>query len=119
MNAAALQAPNPHWTVEQGRGPNPHWLLRFHPTPDGVKNPDGTTTFTVSFPALQMTDWVSEPETAAKAIARELNAHASLVTLAQRTRDVMRGFSAEAGDEAAMFADDIDAVLDRIGKDGA
>jgi hypothetical protein len=65
-----------HWTAEETRK---GWGIRYNPTPGGVKNANGTTSFSLSFIALELTDMVSETEAAAKSIARELNCHADLV----------------------------------------
>lgn len=62
-----------HWTVEKNNNYSPPWVLRFDPTPGGRKNADGTTTISVSFPALQITDWVADPETSLAGAARALN----------------------------------------------
>jgi hypothetical protein len=60
-----------HWTVEENKNYDPPWVLRY--APGSRKNPDGSTTISVSFPALQATDWVAEPETALVPIATALN----------------------------------------------
>jgi len=66
-----------HWTAEETlQG----WGIRYNPTPGGVKKADGTTSFSLSFIALELTDMVSDAETAAKAISHELNVYADLLT---------------------------------------
>jgi hypothetical protein len=63
-----------HWTVEHDPV---GWVLRYHPK--SHKNDDGSTTYSVNFPALQLTEWVAEPEAVANDIARDLNCHDDLV----------------------------------------
>jgi len=66
-----------HWTAEEGqRG----WRIRYDPTPGGRKNADGSTSYSLTFPVLELTEYVSEPERAATEIARELNTHAELLS---------------------------------------
>lgn len=65
-----------HWTAEETRK---GWGIRYNPTPGGVKNANGTTSFSLSFVALELTDMVSEAEDAAKSIARELNSYADIL----------------------------------------
>lgn len=62
-----------HWTVEENNNYDPPWVIRYDPMPGGTKNEDGTTTISVTFPALHVTGWVSEPETALGQIATALN----------------------------------------------
>lgn len=64
------------WTAEQTRN---GWGLRYNPTPGGKLNADGTRSFSLSFIAIELTDMVGEPETAARDLARELNAFPSVV----------------------------------------
>ncbi|WEX10308.1 hypothetical protein [Chelativorans sp. AA-79] len=68
------EQPKVHWTAEENGNYNPPWVLRYDPTPGGIRNEDGTTTHQVTFPALQITDWVAEKEKAAQGLARQLNA---------------------------------------------
>lgn len=48
-------------------------VIYYDPTPGGKKNEDGTTTYSMVFPALAFTEWVSEPEKAAEKIVEVLN----------------------------------------------
>lgn len=57
----------------------PMWVLRYDPTPGGRKNENGSTSYSMTFPALQVTSWVGEPEKAANEIAGMLNSHEALV----------------------------------------
>ena len=73
----------PNWTAERNpnfrNGTDAAWVLRYSPNPGGTKNPDGSTTIALSFPALQITDYVSDPEDTANELAAALNAHDELV----------------------------------------
>lgn len=51
------------------------WIIRAHPNPGGVKNADGTTSFSLNFPALVATDCLSEPQDILELIAEILNEH--------------------------------------------
>ncbi|MEP0149973.1 hypothetical protein [Roseibium sp.] len=67
-----------HWTAEANANyrddPLSGWVIRYNPTPGGKKNEDGSLTHTMTFPALALTGWVSDPEQAARDIAKALNA---------------------------------------------
>jgi hypothetical protein len=66
-----------HWKVEQSsyRMPRDHKpvVILYDPTPGGKKNDDGTTTYSLRFPAIALTEWVKDPENAAQEIADALN----------------------------------------------
>ena len=64
-----------HWTAEQTRK---GWGIRYDPTPGGKKNADGTTSYSLSFIALELTDMVGEPHKAAEDIATSLNRDAAV-----------------------------------------
>ena len=69
-----------HWSAEDNANYKPcSWVLRYDPTPGGKKNPDGSKSFSMNFPALQLTDWVGEPEKIAPKLAVTLNLHDPLV----------------------------------------
>lgn len=75
---------NKHWTAEQNNnyigGRLSGWIIRYDPTPDGgEKRADGSTVFSLNFPAFALTDIVSNPEAVAQLIAAELNSHANLL----------------------------------------
>lgn len=53
--------------------------LHYDPTPGGRRNDDGTTSYSLVFPALLLTDIVSDQENVAQKIADELNAFPALV----------------------------------------
>jgi hypothetical protein len=60
-----------HWTAERT---NTGWGLRYNPTPGGVKNAGGSTSYSLSFIALLLTDMVGDPERVAHELAKDLNA---------------------------------------------
>lgn len=61
------------WTAEENGNYDPPWVIRYNPTPGGKKNANGSTTYSLMFPALQVTEWVGDPEQSAKDIANALN----------------------------------------------
>lgn len=92
-----------HWTAEETRK---GWGIRYNPTPGGVKKADGTTSFSLSFIALELADMVSEAETAVKAIAHELNCHADLL---EALREMVRWNVKRGGeDDLPLPADEQD-----------
>lgn len=95
-----------HWTPEETRA---GWGIRYSPTPGGILKPDGSRTYSLSFIALEITDMVSEPESAATAIARELNAHGQLV---EALKAVSRKMD-KHGDPDTALHDMIDAALQK------
>lgn len=72
-----------HWRVQDSsyRMPRDHKpvVLYYDPTPGGRKNDDGTTTISLNFPALLITEWVNRPEEIGRQTAAELNAFPRLV----------------------------------------
>gem|GEM_PF-6002318 len=62
-----------YWTAEENNNFDPPFALRYDPTPGGIRNSDGTTTFTCSAPMLRATEWLGEPMKALEAIANALN----------------------------------------------
>lgn len=75
-----------HWTAEQTAHPhakNDRWAIIYDPTPGGRDNGDGTRSYSLRFPALLISDLVSEPEKAAQEMAELLN----LGEAAMRGRD--------------------------------
>lgn len=60
-----------YWTVERNGSYDPPWILRYDPTPGGEKR-EGYTVFSLSFPVLQATDWVENPEDFLSKVADEL-----------------------------------------------
>jgi hypothetical protein len=68
-----MSTPLPQWTVENNQNYTPPWVLRYDPSPGGKKNADGSTTYSVNFPALQVTDWVGDPEESLAGVALALN----------------------------------------------
>ena len=65
------------WTAERtahrGAEGSDGWALVYDPLPGGRKNADGTTTFSMRFPALFISEYVAEPELVARQIADALN----------------------------------------------
>lgn len=98
-----------HWSAEQnGNYERPGlsgWVIRYDPTPGGTKNADGSTSYSMNFPALALIDWVGEPEKVAGEIATALNAHDDLVAALREAESFMAGFE---GDE---LQEGIDAKL--------
>lgn len=71
-----------HWTAEQTAHPdakNDRWAIVYDPTPGGRDNGDGKKSFSMRFPALLISDCVSDPEASALVIASELNAYPELL----------------------------------------
>ena len=72
-----------HWSAEH----NPNyqsrklsgWIIRYDPTPDGKVNADGSTSYSLNFPALALTDIVADPEKQAVKIAAILECHEEVV----------------------------------------
>jgi len=65
-----------HWTAEQTAHPDAkadRWAIIYDPTPGGRDNGDGTRSYGLRFPALLISDWVSDPEQVARQIAEKLN----------------------------------------------
>ncbi|KTQ96808.1 hypothetical protein NS226_06760 [Aureimonas ureilytica] len=68
-----------HWTaqVNANFADEDHMaghIITYNPTPGGRKNPDGTTSLSLIFPALIVTNYVGDPAKAAQDIAAALNA---------------------------------------------
>lgn len=92
-----------HWRVNGTaytfpRGHKPVALL-YDPTPGGKRNEEtGTTTYSLVFPALLLTDIVSDQQQVAEKIALELNSHDMLV---KALRDALCELTACANQLAA------------------
>lgn len=67
--------------------------LVYDPTPGGRENADGSTTYSVRFPALILTEYVSDPETIAAKLAVELNAFAEMLEALKDTLGTLRSAS--------------------------
>jgi hypothetical protein len=65
-----------HWNAELHRG---KWTIFYDPTPGGKLDENGSRSFGLVFPALQATEFVSEPEEAIPAIVNDLNTYDELV----------------------------------------
>ena len=90
-----------HWTVEEngnykssprsraardGAGLS-GIILRYNPKPNPPRGEqDRPTSYSLNFPALALTDWVSQPALAAGQIARALNSHGPMVEALKRAR---------------------------------
>lgn len=57
--------------------------LYYDPTPSGRKNEDGSTSFSMRFPALVVTEYVSNPEKVAADLANRLNGIDALLAAAK------------------------------------
>lgn len=98
-----------HWHVSNtsyrpARGFKP-LALCYDPTPGGKKNDDGTTTFSLVFPALLLTEIVSDQEKVALSIATELNAFPDMLEALCSVNKLiseaaMTGFNCHDGDWA-------------------
>ncbi len=65
-----------YFTADRTAHPNAaehRWAIIYNPTPGGRLNSDGTRSYSMCFPALLLTDYVSNPEAVAKSIAADLN----------------------------------------------
>ena len=64
------------WTAEQTAHPNAAehgWAIIYDPTPGGVDKGNGKRSYSMRWPCLLLSDYVDEPEDAAKQIAAALN----------------------------------------------
>lgn len=92
------------WTPDSSPNYNPPEILRYDPTPGGKRNEDGTTTYSLTFPALCLTEIVANRPEMAAWFAERLNAtegqsKAAFDVLAERRRQVEKeGWSAEHDD---------------------
>jgi hypothetical protein len=68
-----------HWSAEKNSRFNPPWIVRYDPTPSGVENADGSKTWGMSVPVLQITKWVENREKVVTDIAASLNARDAMV----------------------------------------
>ncbi len=105
-----------HWTAEQTAEPsakNDRWAIVYDPTPGGRDNGDGTRSFSFRVPALLLSEWVSEPEKAARSIAEELNAAPHTEALA----DALAGMLDAFGGYVCPEVDDAISAMQAIGRD--
>lgn len=49
------------------------WSVTYDPTPGGRKNDDGTTSYSLRFPALILSEYLEDPEKIANEVANILN----------------------------------------------
>lgn len=82
-----------HWTAEQNNNflgaRLSGWIIRYDPSPNGTKHADGSTTFSLNFPALALTDIVGNPETIAPELAAKLNSHEPLLSAAKLANEAL------------------------------
>lgn len=95
---------NKHWTAEQNNnytgGRLSGWIIRYDPSPNGgEKREDGSTVLSFNFPALALTDIVSNPEAVAQQIAAKLNSRADLLA-ALKFAQVIIGHPDDNGSKA-------------------
>ncbi len=122
----------PHWTAEE----NSLWktpedgsplcatsgfVLRYNPTPEPIKNDDGSISLSMSFPALAVTAFVAFPKKIAEQIARDLNTHKQLLEalkLSERCLVAVHGepdgssLGSKAGAEAIRIIRDVIAAAE-------
>jgi hypothetical protein len=89
---------NHHWAAEitsyRPSEDAPDFIaLVYDPTPGGRKNEDGTTSFSMRFPALILSEYVSDQQVAAQKIADELNSFASSQAEIERLRKALEPFA--------------------------
>lgn len=86
-----------HWTAEENGNFEPPWIIRYDPTPNGRKNEDGSISYSLRFPALQVMEYVAKPDAVAHEIARKLNAHDDLVEALSKTIIAIDAYAAVSG----------------------
>lgn len=105
-----------HWTAEQTAHPDAkadRWAIVYNPTPVGRDNGDGTRSYSMRFPALLISDLVSDPEAAARDIAGELNAAPRTEALANALAGMLDAF----GGYVCPEVDDAISAMQKIGRD--
>jgi len=112
-----------HWRVQDSsyRMPRDHKpvVLYYDPTPGGRKNDDGTTTISLNFPALVITEWVNQPEEIGRQVAAELNAFPALVGALKKIEHASRKDSLTDSERLQSVRTVVCAALSRIGVGGA
>lgn len=73
-----------HWAGETtsyrpSREAREMWALVYDATPGGVRNDDGTTTYSARIPALIISEYVANPEKTAAELAAKMNTFPVLV----------------------------------------
>lgn len=74
-----------HWTAEptsyrpSGEA-DETWALVYDATPNGRKNADGTTSYSMRIPALIISEYVSDPDQVAADFAGKLNAFPDMLS---------------------------------------
>ena len=63
--------------------------LYYDPTPNGRENADGSVSFSMRFPALMLTEYVSEPAKIAQGLAVRLNAIDALLAAAKEVMGML------------------------------
>lgn len=105
---------NNHWSVQASsykmeRTHKPT-VLYYDPAPGGKKNKDGTTTHSLSIPALVLTEWVSDPQEIGKQIAVELNAFTTMLDALKFADSQISSWCAGSG-EGSDCLDEIRAAI--------
>lgn len=65
-----------HFKAERTASPQAadhKWAIIYDPTPGGRKNEDGSTSYSMRFPALILSEYLDEPEKVANEVANILN----------------------------------------------
>lgn len=86
-----------HWTADGA-------TIVYDPTPGGRKNEDGTTSYSLSFPALTVSEYVTGPEQAAADVARELNVFPELLKALKELLALTEDPDSDADPEESAFA---------------
>lgn len=81
-----------HWAGEPtsyrpSREAREMWALVYDATPGGVRNEDGTTTYSARIPALIISEYVANPEKTAAELSAKMNAFPALVEALQGVVD--------------------------------
>lgn len=74
-----------------------------HKSPVGVPLPGGGKAISVGFPVFTISDWVTEPEKAAAALATEMNAFGPLREALDEARSFVVAWKAEYEPQARSF----------------
>lgn len=96
-----MTAKEHHWTAEPARYVREmaDWQIRYNPTPGGRKNADGSTSYSLSFPVLRITEYVADPEQGAKDVAAALNREPAMIAALEDARSRLRGAGMLGGDD--------------------
>lgn len=94
-----------HWTPERNGNylSSPRmkiqlsgYVIRYNPTPEPPRDEQGRpTSFSLTFPALVLTNWVSDGEKIAAQIAQQLNTYPALLGALKRVESLMTELGAK------------------------